>query len=298
MTWLIASVVGYFFNATSTLTGKFLLKKLVSHPAVYAFWVSIFGIIALVFVPFGFGLSGLPVFLASIVAGILYTFALLLLYFALQKSEASRIMTLIGGISPIFVLISASLALGERLSALQIAGFFVILIGGYVISEKFGKIGLFLDKKLILASVASALLFALSNVLTKWIYIQESFLNGFVWRSIGALAGCVFLLLIPLYRREILKSFKHPKLKTETIFVLGQIFSVISFILINYGLSLGSVSLVNALSGTQYIFIFFMAWPISKKYPHLFEEGLTPGVIGQKIASLILVVAGIFMLFV
>ncbi len=297
MSWIFISVVGYFFNAASALTGKFLLEKLVSHPAVYAFWVSVFGLVALVFAPFGFSIPGLPVILASAVAGILYTFALVLLYFALQKSEASRIFTLVGGISPVFVLVAASLALGERLSMLQIGGFFVILAGGYVISEKFGKPGLFLNKQVIIASVASALFFALSNVLTKWIYLQEVFLNGFVWRSLGALVGCVVLLLIPLYRREILGSFKHPKLKTETIFIFGQIFAVLGFILINYGFSLGSVSLVNALSGTQYVFLFFMAWPISKKYPRIFEESLTPGIIRQKVASLVLIAVGIFMLF-
>jgi drug/metabolite transporter (DMT)-like permease len=297
MIWLVPTVIGHVFNAGASLVGKFLLQKLISHPAVYAFWVSVFGLVALIFVPFGFSLPAPAVLAVSAASGALYAIGLVLLYFALQKSEASRIMTLVGGMSSVFVLGAAAVGLGERLSVLQIAGFFVILIGTYVISEKFGKPGLFLGKNLIWASAAAALLFALSNVATKWIYMEETFVNGFIWRSIGALAGCLILLLVPAWRREITASFKKPRIKTEVIFVMGQISSFIGFVLVNYATSLGSVSLVQALSGTQYLFLFFMAWPISKKYPHLFEEGLKPSIIYQKIVSLILVAAGIGMLF-
>jgi drug/metabolite transporter (DMT)-like permease len=296
--WFIVSIAGYFANAVSTLSSKYLLEKLVSHPAVYAFWVSIFGLVALIFVPFGFTLPTLPLILVSMAAGALFTFALLLLYFALQKSEASRISAIVGGVTPIFVLLAAQFALQENLSLSQIAAFFVILLGGYVISEKLGKSGLFLKNEVIAASIGSALLFALSNVLTKWIYLNSPFANGFVWRSIGGLAGCIVLLLIPVYRREILASFKHPKVKTEVLFVIGQIFSAIGFISINYATSLGSVSLVNALSGTQYVFLFFLLWPISKKYPHMLEEAITPKIVRQKIVSLVLIGAGIFLLFI
>jgi len=297
MNWLFFSIAGYFANAVSTLTSKFLLRKLISHPAVYAFWVSIFSLVALIFVPFGFSLPNLSILAVSMAAGALFTFAMLLLYSALQKSEATRVSALIGGITPIFVLISAWLLLQEKLSVIQVTAFFVILVGGYILSEKIDKPGLFLNNKVIAASIASAFLFALSNVLTKWIYLHDTFVSGFIWRCIGALAGCVLLLLIPVYRREILNSFKHPKVKTETLFVIGQVFSAVSFISINYALSLGSVSLVNALSGTQYLFLFFMIWPISKKYRHLLEETITPKIIWQKIVSLLVIGAGIFMLF-
>lgn len=149
-----------------------------------------------------------------------------------------------------------------------------------------------------MTSIAAALLFALSHVLTKWVYVHHSFVSGLVWRSMGSFVGSLILLAIPLYRREILESLRRPRAKTGMIFITGQLFAAASFILINYAFSLGSIALVNALAGIQYIFLFFLILPLSKKYQHLLEETVTPKIIWQKILSLILISAGIFILVI
>lgn len=298
MTWLFLSIAGYFSNAVSTLADKILLNRLISHPAAYAFFVSLFSLCALLLAPFGWSLPTPAVFWMSMVAGILFTFALLFFFTALQAGEASRIDPMVGGLSPVFVFILAWLILAEALSASQIAAFFIILAGGFLISRTGGVKRGPISKKVILISIAAAFLFALSHVLTKWVYVHHSFVSGLVWRSIGSFAGSMILLAIPHYRREIIDSLKRSRTKTGILFIAGQLFAAGSFILINYAFSRGSIALVNALAGTQYLFLFFMILPLSKKYQHILEETVTPAVIRQKIMGLIFISAGIFVLFI
>ncbi len=297
MTWFLISIAGYFANAVSTLGDKILLNKLISHPAVYAFLVSLFSLSALLFAPFGFYYPGVATLVVGLVAGILFTAALLLFFTALQKGEASRVDPLVGGISPIFVLIFAWLILQETLTPVQIAAFFVILVGGFLIAHKRSARGAGLDRKAIMIGIGAAALFALSHVLSKWTYVHSSFISGLVWRSIGCFLGSMIILAIPYYRKEIMDSMKRSRTTTGIVFILSNFFAAVSFVLINYAFSIGPIALVNALAGTQYIFLFFLILPLSKKYQNLLEETVTPKVIWQKVLSLAFIAVGIFMLF-
>lgn len=297
MSWILISIVAYFCNAISALTDKFLLNTYISHPSVYAFYVSLFSIFALIFTPFGFSFPGFLVLGISLVAGILFTSALLLFFSALQKGEASRVVPLIGGISPIFVFILAWLILSEILSAIQIVSFLLILFGGFLIAQQ-GIKKTRLTKKVIFLSLGAAFLFALSHVLTKWVYVNHLFISGLVWRSIGSFVGSGLLLLVPTFKNAIFSSFKQPRTKMGIIFIGGQLFAAASFVLINYAFSQGSITLVNALAGTQYLFLFFLIWPLSYKFPNLFQETITRKVMRAKLFSLAFISLGIFLLFV
>jgi drug/metabolite transporter (DMT)-like permease len=298
MIWLLIGIAGYFSNAVSTLADKILLNKLISHPSVYAFYVSLFSVLAVVLAPLDLGFPTLTILIVSLLAGVVFTFALLLFFTVLQKGEASRIDPLVGGISPVFVFILALFVLGEALMPNQIIAFVLILSGSFIISAKIDKNDPALDKKVVFLSIAAAFLFALSHVMTKWVYTQNSFVNSLVWRSLGSFLGSIIILAVPFYRRKIIESFEHPKTRTGLIFFAGQFFAAISFILINYAFSLGPITLVNALAGTQYIFLFLLVLPFGKKYPHLLEEKVTKKIVGRKILSIVLVSVGIFILFI
>jgi len=71
-----------------------------------------------------------------------------------------------------------------------------------------------LIKRLPLAILAS-LFFSGSYVLTKLIFTEESFINGFVWIRLGGILGAVLLLFSPNARRIIFKTSKSIKLKTN-----------------------------------------------------------------------------------
>lgn len=300
MNWLYIGLIAYFLNAVSFIVSKIMLTDLIPNPWVYTFLVNIFGILVIVLLPFSFFVPSLSVVLAALASGVTYVIALLILYKLLYKEEASQVVPLTGGMTPIFVFVMAFFALGELLKVNQIVGFVLIVVGGFIVSheeslkERLAHMGV----KLFWKSVLAALLFAVSQVLMKFVFNNDTFVNSFMWRGFGAVLGASFLLLPAKPRKAILGSFKVSNAKTGFIFIAGQVAAVLSFILVNYAFSLGPVSLVNALSGIQYAFLFGFIAFLSRKFPKLLKEPLKPGIVRQKVLSIILITAGVFALFV
>ncbi len=300
MDWLYIGIIAYFLNAISFVISKIMLTDLIPDPWVYTFLVNALGILVVVLLPFSFFIPSLPVVLAALASGVTYVFALLIMYKLLFKEEASQVVPLTGGMTPIFVFLMAFFALGEFLNTNQIIGFVLIVVGGFIVSheESLKERVAHMGRKLFWGSVLSALLFAASQVLMKFVFNNDTFMNGFLWRGFGAVLGALLLLIPALPRKAILGSFKTSNMKTGFIFIVGQIAAVLSFILVNYAFSLGPVSLVNALSGIQYAFLFGFIVFLSKKFPKLLKEPLKPGIVKQKVLSIVLITIGVFALFV
>ena len=297
MNWLIISIFAYFLNAIAGLIDKILLKKSIPEPVVYTFYVGVLSLAALVLIPWGFQYPGLNLLLISLLAGLIFILALWLLYILLKKEEISRIIPLVGGFSSVFVFLSAHLFSLEKLSSKQILAFIIILIGGFLISLKKGPIK-FLSKKIFFLGLLNSSLFALFYILSKFVYLNHPFISSFVWLRIGGGLGVLILFFIPRNREKILAVIKKPNIGAGKIFLFGQGCGALSFLFVNYAISLGSVSLVNALQGTQYGFLFLMAIIFSKRFPHLLEEKLTTKIVFQKAISIVLIGLGIFILFI
>ena len=297
MQWIIISVFAYFLNAIALLIDKFLLKRIIPNPAVYAFYVGVLGLLVFVFAPFNFQFPNLLVLILSLAAGVSYIFALLVFYFLLKKGEASRIVPLVGGLSPVFIFILAWLLLQEMLSVIQICAFVLILLGGWLIMWERKKGKTTFPWPVFFLSLLPAFLFALSHVLSKFVYVNFSFMSGLIWRGVGGFLGGMILFLIPQNREKIIKAVKRSQNKKSFIFIFGQTCAAISFVLVNYAFFLGSVTLVNALSGVQYVFLFLIIIILSKKLPQILQEGITMRIIWQKALSLILISLGISLLF-
>ncbi|MCL4392065.1 EamA family transporter [Patescibacteria group bacterium] len=300
MNWLYIGLVAYFLNAISFVVSKVMLKDLIPDPWVYTFFVNVLGALTVVLLPFSFFAPSVAVVLAALASGVTYVYALLILYKLLAREEASQVVPLTGGMTPIFVFLMAFFALGEFLNTDQLIGFALIVIGGFIVSheeslkERLAHMG----ARLFLGSILAAVLFGASQVLMKFVFNNDTFINGFMWRGFGAVLGAAFLLFPKVPRRNIFKSFKKSNVKTDSIFIVGQIAALLSFILVNYAFSLGPVSLVNALSGIQYAFLFGFIVFLSKKYPKLLKEPLRPGIVRQKVISIVLITAGVAVLFV
>ncbi len=300
MAWLYIGLIAYFLNAVSFVISKVILTDILPDAWTYTFYVNALGIFVVLLIPFGFAVPAFPVIAAAIASGITYVFALLILYKLLAKDEASQVVPLTGGLTPVFVFLMAFLFLSEVLSTSQIIGFVLIVIGGFVAAHEGpvkGKLR-YSEAKLLWGSVISALLFGASQVLLKFVFDQIPFLNGFIWRGFGAVAGAAILLAFAEPRRRIFASFKQSTVKTETAFVAAQGAALASFVMVNYAISIGPVSLVNALSGVQYAFLFGIIVFLSRRLPKLLKEPLNPNVVKQKIWSILLITAGVFALFI
>ncbi|NQV00975.1 MAG: EamA family transporter [Parcubacteria group bacterium] len=300
MNWLFVSIISYFILALVFIVDKFLLSRTALRPLAYAFYVGILGGISSLFlIPFGFSSMPLGQVVISFIAGILFIFAILCFYKSVRLGEVSRITPIIGGAVPIFTFVLTYFFLGERLNFNQLIAFLFFVLGGIILVWPRKKIRLMsgeaktpLIKRLPLAILAS-LFFSGSFVLTKFIFMEQSFINGFVWIRLGGILGAVLLLFWPSARQTIFKTSKSIKLKTSGLLVANKTLSALAFILLSYAVYLGSVTLVNALQGIQYVFLLAIALFLSKKFPQIVKEQISQGIVVKKIIAVLFICIGL-----
>lgn len=296
MNWVLISIVAYFTNAFSLVIDKFILKKPIQHPVVFGFYSGILSIFVLFLAPFGLNWPGFNQFLISISAGIIFLVALMVFYGALKEGETSRIVPVIGGFTPIFVLIISYFVFAEHLKLFQFIAFGLLVCGGVLISaEKSDKNYRFGHFK---KSIFAAFLFSIFYILSKYIFLNQHFISGFIWQRLGSFLGAMLLLIVFKNRELIFKTSKGFKFKWGALVIANKIIGGIAFILINYAIYLGSVVLVSALEGTRYAFVFLIATALSMKYPAIFEEKISMSVIIQKIIAILLISLGFAVLFI
>lgn len=296
MTWLILTIVSYFFNAIVAIVDKFLISKKIPQPISYAFYISFLSILALFLIFVGGLVWPTPgQFFLSLFTGILFGLSLVFFFEALKINEASRAVPLIGSFLPIFSLFLNFIILKEKLTSFNLLSCFFLISGGFLISLRFSRSQSYFIKDWFFI-ILSAFLSALSFVLSKVIYLHLPFISGFIWIRIGSFIFSLSLLLIKKTRVIIFDSLKKAEQKISLFFLSNQALSALSFIFLNMAISLKSVPLINALQGVQYVFIFLFALIISKKFPYLFQEELEKEVIFQKIIAIILIIFGLSLL--
>lgn len=304
MQWILVTVGAYFLGAVAVLLDKFLLgSKRISSPQVYTFFVGVFGLGALLFLPFGFSIPSGNQIALSLFSGALFVVGIGLLYDAISKAEASRVTPVVFSVVPLASYLF-SLAVGsEMLSAMQALGVCFLVFGGLLISFdlplKLGKKKFFLGFEV---AFFSGIFLAAAYVLFKFVYLEQSFLSGFIWTRLGAFLATLFLLVVPKWRRAIFASFtqvkKSPKKSASTggIFIGNKIIGGTSSIMLNYAISLGSVTLTNALVSLQYVFVLVLAAILVKRYPVIFSEKLEFWDWVQKAGAIIIIAIGMFLI--
>lgn len=302
MNWLLIAIIAHFLFALVFIIDKFLLSKTTLKPIVYAFYTGILQLFVLVFIPFGFSLPPLEQIMISFLAGSLFTAAVLFLYQSFQLGEVSRITPIIGGTIPLFTLILTYIFLEERLTAYQFLAFFLLVLGGAVMiwpvkKESIEAVRIPLAKRLSIA-FTSSLFFAGSFVLTKLIFNYQPFVNGFIWTRLGGFLMAGLFVVWPKNRRLILKTTRSLGIKTIGLFFSDKILAALAFILLNYAIFLGNVSLVNALQGIQYVFLFLIALFFSVKFPRIIREQISQGAVFQKVIAISLIGVGLAVLAV
>src|SRR4030067_2196929 len=109
MNWLAITIFAYFLNAIAMVIDKTLLKKEIKNPFVYTFYIAGLGaalIILAIPIALIFKLSlvwpGASQFWISMLAGAAFSIGLFLMFIALKREDASRLLPIIGGATPLF----------------------------------------------------------------------------------------------------------------------------------------------------------------------------------------------------
>ncbi len=292
--YFIIAITAYSLFAINGVIDKFLLSKAVRSPAVYAFYIGITGPLTFVLAPFGLKMISLADLPIAIIGGASFIGALYFLYKATQLTTISRILPIEGGLVPVFTFVFAYVLLGERLTQVQLLGFVFLVIGAVVISLKHDRTGW--HPKALGHAIAAAALFALSFTLTKYIFDHYNFISGLVWTRLGFFAVSLALLIPRSVRKAIFNTPKQTSAGNKYLYYGARITGSLGGFLQNYAISLGSVTIVNAMQGTQYALLLIGTIVLSRYYPKILKEEVTVNIILQKLIAIVLITIGLIFL--
>lgn len=298
MSWVFFAAIGYLLLAVAVLGDKLILRKVLPRPASYAFWQGVMSLGVLILIPFGFSiLPGERIFL-SFLSGGLFLYALYLFFHALRLADASRVQPIILSLTPLILFGLESYVLKTEFSANQIIAALFLIAGSVVLSFDFEKKEKAGYKIFILYSLGAAVLFALSAFLMKELFVNEGFFNVLIWTRLGMFLGALSLLIFAGTRASIFSSSKVMKSsKASGGVLLNKVLGAVGTFFISLALSRGPATLVNALQGLQYAFLFAIAIGLYFFLPGVIRENLGRRAIIQKVSGMVLVSIGLFILF-
>lgn len=307
MSWVLVAVSAYLLLAVANLIDKFLVDNVLKSSKAYAFIACFLGMIIFLISPWFLEWPGWNLLVFNIIVGFVFALALWLLYEALRRGEAARILVFVGGVTPVFSIILSLLFFKERFSSEQWLGIIFLLVGVFIIAflpqSRNYLARIFSKLKLVptpgsgglLIALLCALAYSLYFVGTKYAYGEQPFLSAFIWNRLGAAIFVLFFLIKKSDRREISSSFRGGSTGRKKYLVLfNQLIGSIGFILQSYAIFLGSVALVNALQGVQYAFLLIISAGLALLSPKLLKETFSWRVISQKSIAVIFIALGLY----
>lgn len=289
--WLLFGLFAALSWALTNTIDKYVLSKLVKNPIAPIIVSSVIGVILSISIYFVKGFDSLSYIHISLALlnGAIYLILTFFYFKALQIEEMSRIVPLFY-VSPLFILIFAFLLLEEILKPINYFGVLLLIIGAVLINYKkginikFGKAFWFM--------MISSLALSLSEIIRKYLLDYAEF-----WTilSYGFIGTFITLGVMIIFKREFIKELAHCNFKTLLTISTSSVTNLTGIFLLTVGLSLGSVTLVNAVASLQPLFVLLIAIILSIFIPKIIKEEISRGTIIFKLISIILMIIGVMM---
>lgn len=295
--WILLALLGYLLLATVFLLDKRILSSLTLSPIVYTFYSTVFLVVLFLLLPFTEVSLSLHVWFQAAVSGLTFLLALWSMFQAFKTSEVSHMGPFIGAFITVASFCLGALLLQEKLSSFQQLGIVVLVIASLLLSlEKTRSHSLFHSQYL--WGVLSGLLFGLSNVEAKAVYESSPFLFGII--ATKGMSGVFALSLlyskqvrVSLFAKKKEKKKQKQKITVILTVVLNKILSVLANGLIQYAIAIGSVTMVTALGGIQYAFLFILVILFSRYHRSFFKEYMTTKEVSLQSFALVLMLIGV-----
>jgi drug/metabolite transporter (DMT)-like permease len=307
MSWLTLTIIAQFLNSIVAVFDKYLVtSKRVTTPILYVFFTGILTCLGIiVYLPSLYftesilprfsdvSLVGPGVFALLICAGIAQLLALWALFSSLKRNDASDVVPVIGSLSAVFALIIGYLFLGVVLPAHFVVGFGLLVFGTFLISH------LRFSLKTFWFTLLGGAGFALYSILLKEVLLLTSFETGFFWISIITTLLSLCLLFFPQLRRTFHSQRKEKHIKVTGLVMFGnKLIAGIAGILLIKAIEVGEVSLVQALGGIQFVFLFLIAVIFGPITPIDFGENVKRKDVYSKLAAISIIFVGFVLLFI
>lgn len=309
--WILLAVAAQFLNAIVALIDKYIVtdKTVQLRPFVYAFYTCALAgasilvyLLAAVPVPLddiafpslaNVQFPTLEVVALAILAAYTFFYALVSMFTALQKADASDVVPVIGAVSAISSFGLGYLFLGAALSQNFLLGVILLALGTILVSRfRF-------TLPVALSALHAGLFFALHYVAIKGLFNMTSFDDGFFWSRVGLVLFALTLLLVPEYGSKIFSQTKASGRRAGGLVLVNKFIAGFAAIMILKATELGDVAVVQALGGLQYIFIFAFAVLLGPYGPGVCHEGrCSRGELIRKALFIAIITLGFFILFV
>lgn len=294
MSWVFFAVFARAIWAGNNVVDKHLISRHIQNPVSYLFIVTSIQLLVLVIIPFhNLSVPPLNILLAAFFSGALFMYGLLPYFQSLTFEEASRSVS-IWQITPIFVLIISSLTVGEQFDTNDWMAFVLLFTGGILISTRKIESKFHLSKAFFLM-LGSCVIFAIQTVLSKYVYLNIVYLDGFMLSRIGAFLGVLPILFFSSQRTAIVKSIVSVGNKVKIIILINTLIAISALASYEYAISKSSVTLVNALGGIQTVFLLLYATILSLWFPSIVKEELRKSVLILKVLAISLIIAGVYL---
>jgi len=279
MAWILLAAAGQFLLAVVAILDKYIICDKTNglpRPFVYAFYsclvTGFWAVVYLLgFIP-GLASLGAPNFNnvqtptiqvvgMSFLAAYTFFMALVSMYDALKKADASDVLPVVGAVSAMTTFGLSVFFLDAELTTNYIWGIALLSTGTLLVSQVRFRL------KTAVNVIHSGLFFALHYITMKGLFLETRFDDGFFWSRVGFVLFALSLLLVPVYWDKIRDETKSTTRKAG-ILVLGTklLAGVAAFMLLK-ATDWGDVAVVQALDGLKFVFILIIGIFVGKYIP-------------------------------
>jgi uncharacterized membrane protein len=298
--WLLYALSGPVCWAASTHIDKYLVEKYFkgAPTAVLMVFTAIIGLLMLPFiwwlVPGVFTLPSVAV-AVMMASGVLYMGAMLFYLQALQGEEASVVAPLFQT-SVLWGALLAYLFLGETLTPLEFVGAALIVGGALILSLDASWSFRRIKGRFILLMLACTFVLALSSVIFKFFAVNGDYWSTTFWTYAGEALFGAALLLVPAYFKQFVSLMRTNTGPMLGVNAANELINLGGSLGVRYALLLAPVALVQALSSTTTLLIFFFGVLLTLVAPSLGREDLSRKNLLQKGAAALCVAAGVWLI--
>lgn len=288
--WLALAVFAQFLFAVTTLIDRHIVVKArhIGEPIAYAFFVSLLSGFVIVLLPFGVvHVPSAHVVVLSFVNASVFVAGIYFLYSALRLARASDVAPVVGAVSAITAFVFAGIFIDGDITAALIPPVLILAAGTALISH------FHFTRRAVLLTLLAGFFLGATAFSFKLVVLEISFLDGFFWTRMMNMTLALSLLIVPALRTTILHGGERSSNGAKLLVLSNKIIAGVASVLTSFAISLGSVSIVNALAGLQFVFLYIFSFIFGKKMPEL-PGGRTHGHGGwQTAVGVALIVAGL-----
>lgn len=291
--WISLAILAQLMAALTVFIDKYVLvsKTGFQSPTAFAFYTAMLSGAVIILLPFGLvSLPSAELALLSLISAMLYITSLVFLYRTLQEISVTEVIPITAASGAIATGILAAIFLQSDLPVAFVPAFFLLVIGTFLIYCFCFSLRFFA------MAVAAGVLVGSSTFVVKLAFGFADFWTALFW-TLFANVIVALLLLAPTRFYAIAESFKTSSAGVKWLALFSKSLGGFAFFLTFTAISIGSVTLINAMSGLQLIFLLILVPLFVQQIPDVFRSEFLPGTVILKVLGTIFIVLGLATIF-